>query len=430
MARTVATRRLGEPGGSLSTRAAELGLTPPYTLRQILDAFDADIIFEQQLDTASTLSGSFRLVLHRDGGWEFTGHFHASSVPSFTASLLVTVGFELRLPPGRPGRLLQVALAARGTAHGTLEDGDRNYIWNQLGENQLFKANWGRVRNATLSRRLEYDSDWFGQIGDMAAFLGEIVLMNGVLGPSGVAIALVGEAAGMANVDEIMLPGLVGLGAVAGAVYFISPNLVIPAFIAGALATPLLIKQSPLSQAERDFADTVFEGTIPYNRLIKTNALGAQDRAFVMPLPGNAILLNLGDLCYDDPVNYDGWGTSTGDAAPGQLFIHELTHAWQIAHDSFTPCLYCRGAATAVASLWDDSLYSYGGAERVWSDLGIEQQAQAVCEWFAGNHPNAGPHAQSAYAPMRDDSPPSPPDFGPPNPYFHYVRDHIRAGIA
>src|SRR5690606_29291587 len=109
-----------------------------------------------------------------------------------------TVGFQLRLPPGRPGRLVQVAFAARGTAHGTLEDGDRNYIWNETGVNQLFEANWSRVRDATIARRLEYDTDWFGQVGDLVAFLGEIVLLNGLLGSTGVAIALAGEAAGIA----------------------------------------------------------------------------------------------------------------------------------------------------------------------------------------------------------------------------------------
>jgi hypothetical protein len=430
MSRLSLRKAFGESPGSLRARASSVGVTPRCTVREIVDAFNSDIVFGQRLVTADGVpfGGEFKLVLHRDGQWDFTGYFHATGFPSYRASLMVTVGFATALPSSATAGAFQAVFGARGLVHGSNEAGNERYTWSQQGSNSLIKANWTRVRTGTFGRRLELDADWFAQVGDLLAFFGEIILMNGAFGPAGTAIALAGEIAGLADVDEIMLPGLVGVALAAGVVYLVSPGLMIPAFIAGALATPALIRQSPLSEAERNFADKVFNGTIPYDRIIKTNLLGAENRAFTMPVPGNAILLNVGDLCYDDPINYDGRGTGTGDNAPGQLFIHELTHAWQIAHDSFTPWLYCRGSATATASLWDGTLYGYGSADAAWSDLGIEQQAQLVCDWFAGSVAPTS-HPQKIYEPMRDDSAPSAPVFGPPNPYFRYIRDHIWAEV-
>jgi hypothetical protein len=74
------------------------------------------------------------------------------------------------------------------------------------------------------------------------------------------------------------------------------------------------------------------------------------------------------------------------------------------------------------------SAYSYGPAGSPWSSFGTEQQGSIVDEWFAGN---AMPdflgqeERQRAFPPMHAD------DQGAgQNPYFRYIRDNIRAGIA
>jgi hypothetical protein len=157
-----------------------------------------------------------------------------------------------------------------------------------------------------------------------------------------------------------------------------------------------------------------------------TNLVGFGGRPFTAPGPGGAILVNL-DEGFGDPVHYTGkGGTNLGINAPGQLLVHELTHAWQIGNESFTPEYYCRAASTAVGTIGGDmSAYSYGPPGPPWGSFGTEEQASIVDEWFAGDKNPNELGLQHAYAPMSAD------DQGPgQNSYYRYIRDNIRTGIA
>jgi hypothetical protein len=167
-------------------------------------------------------------------------------------------------------------------------------------------------------------------------------------------------------------------------------------------------------------------GKVPYDRVLLTNLVGLGDRPFTTPAPGGAILVNLGKG-FDDPVNYTGkGGDQLGVNAPGQLLIHELTHAWQIGNESFTPEYYCRAVSTAVGTLGGDmSAYSYGPAGASWGPFGTEQQGSIVDQWFAGSSDPDSRSLQRGFAPMHSD------DQGTgQNPYFRYIRDNVRTGIA
>ena len=102
------------------------------------------------------------------------------------------------------------------------------------------------------------------------------------------------------------------------------------------------------------------------------------------------ILVNVGDG-YADPIHYTGRGRAgtDGEYAPGQLLIHELVHAWQIANESFTPEYYCRALSAAGGTVGGDmSAYVYGSADGGWGSFETEAQAKLVDEWFAGNTPS------------------------------------------
>jgi hypothetical protein len=43
----------------------------------------------------------------------------------------------------------------------------------------------------------------------------------------------------------------------------------------------------------------------------------------------------------------------------GQIFIHELTHAWQITYTSFLPFLMCEGLENQVRRAFGGDVYSY-----------------------------------------------------------------------
>jgi hypothetical protein len=293
------------------------------------------------------------------------------------------------------------------------------------GRLSLVQSEWHAVRIARMSRKLEFDTDWFGPAGDVAGFVAQVVALGATFGAAGVAIVVAGEAADLLNIEQLVLPGIVGVVLAGGAGFVFGPAGMLPAFVLGVAFTAAAVKQRHMTVEERAVADRVFQGRVPFDRVLLTNLVGLGDRPFTAPGPGGAILVNMGKG-FDDPVRYTGkGGDELGRNAPGQLLIHELTHAWQIANESFTPEYYCRAVSTAAGTTGGDmSAYSYGAASGNWSSFGTEQQASIVDDWFAGsNNPFDGP--QKGFPAMHSE------DQGPGgNPYFRYIRDNIRTGIA
>lgn len=62
------------------------------------------------------------------------------------------------------------------------------------------------------------------------------------------------------------------------------------------------------------------------------------------------------------------------------MFIHELTHAWQLAHRGPSPYQWIIEGVTS-------SNYNPKPANQPWGDNNIEQQATIVNDWF-GNYAN------------------------------------------
>jgi hypothetical protein len=170
-----------------------------------------------------------------------------------------------------------------------------------------------------------------------------------------------------------------------------------------------------MTDEEFAFADRVFRGTLPRKRIVLTNLLGLGRRPFTMPTVGDAILVNLG-AGFDDPIRYTGYGDADNPKRQksGQLLIHELTHAWQIATTTFLPGMICGGVLNQATTIGGDmSVYKYGPAGPPFRDFNLEQQASIVDDWFAGTDPQSFP-------PLTESD---------ENPYFRYVRDNIRTGV-
>ena len=261
----------------------------------------------------------------------------------------------------------------------------------------------------------------------MASFFAQVLVFGAVFGSAGTALVVLGEAADQLELEQVVLPGTVGVIVSGGAAFVLGPGALIPAFLVGAAVTAATVKQRHLEEDEKAFADTVFRNKLPYGRVMLTNLLGIGNRPFATPGPGGVILVNVGEG-YADPVRYTGRGRTgtAGEYAPGQLLIHELVHAWQIANESFTPEYYCRAVSAAGGTVGGDmSTYVYGSADRSWGSFSTEAQAKLVDEWFAGNTKPKPEGRQSAYPPKsEDDQPPK------QNPYYRYIRDNIRTGIA
>jgi hypothetical protein len=120
----------------------------------------------------------------------------------------------------------------------------------------------------------------------------------------------------------------------------------------------------PLAQAEIDLASKVFGNTIPYNKVILTDLGGLSGRGFTAPGVDGKIYCNLGSA-YANPLG----SHPQGYPAEGQLLIHELTHAWQIAHAGFLPGFVCSAIVTQANYTFGDNVYQYGPAGPPWWSL-------------------------------------------------------------
>src|SRR5262245_24836176 len=407
---------------------ASVNVPRPASVLQMASLYVRDVVFDEPIVTSDgvALGGHHTLTVRRDGSYRYQGHLRATGFPSFEVALLTTLGYPVPVP-GSPPAIAQVAFTAHGRVHGFNEPGDREHQWDIPGKSLLLAAEWHGVRQSRINHHLEFDPDFFGPAGDVVSFLGQIAVLGATFGAAGAALVLVGEAADLLNVEQLVLPGMVGVIIAGSAAFVFGPMALFPAFVVGAAVTAALIKQRHMTDPEKAFADQVFKGRLPVDRILLTNLVGLGGRPFTAPGPGGAILVNLGKG-FDDPINYTGkGGDMLGQNAAGQLLIHELTHAWQIGNESFTPEYYCRAVSTAVGTIGGDmSAYRYGPAGGRWRSFGTEQQASLVDEWFAGSkNPNKS-SPQQGFPPMHSD------DQGQPNqnPYFRYIRDNIRTGIA
>lgn len=205
--------------------------------------------------------------------------------------------------------------------------------------------------------------------------------------------------------------GLVGVVVASGVCMVWGPIALVPAVVAGVAAgtvTNALIKSRAITAAEAQFAQQVFGDTLPpADKITITNLSGLNGRSFTMPNAAGTILLNLGNG-FSDPTNYV-FGSYT---RPGQVFIHELTHAWQIKYNTFTPGLICKAIVNQVQYSLGEDVYAYGPPGPPFSQFDLEAQGAIVDNWFGGTGTNV---------PNRKEADPN-------DPYFGYIANNIRLG--
>ncbi len=418
----------GHAAASLESARESLQVQRPASTRQMARQFGADVVFDEPIvtDGGVALGGHHTLVVSRDGTYRYKGSFRATGLPSYDVAIVTTLGYPIAVPGSPTPAAGQVAFAAHGRVHGSNEPGDREFGWDDGGSAQIVASEWSGVRQAQLNYQLDYDTDWFGPAGDVVSFVTQVAAFGATFGAAGVAIVLVGKSAELLNIEQLVLPGTVGVILSGAAAFVLGPGVLIPAFLVGVGVTAALVKQRHLEPHERSWSDRVFQGKVPWERVLLTNLLGLGERPFTTPGPGGVILVNMGEG-FAEPLSYTGKGaTTTGNNAPGQLLVHELVHAWQIANETFTPEYYCRAVSTAAGTLGGDmSAYGYGGATGDWRSFGTERQASIVDEWFAGSSSQDSRHVlQRPYPPMHHEQTPN------PNPYYRFIRDNIRTGIA
>jgi hypothetical protein len=399
---------------SLDYVRSQLKMNRPVSVKDLLVRYREPIIFDEPLLTPEgvALGGHHTITLERAGRYRYQGHMRATGWPSFRYGVRTVI-------VGRSGT--PFVTAASGEVHGSNEFGDRESSWDQSGESGGVALYWASLKSAKPDTELNFESDFFGAIGDVVAFVGTLAGGFYVAGSVGVCFMLGINAADAVGLDEELgTAGLVGVVVASGVLMVFGRSAIVAAIVAGAaagVAVELALKHRKLTERpeEVEFANRVFKGTLPVNRIVLTNMLGIGGRPFTIPSVGDTILVNLGEG-FDDPIHYTGKGDPDKPGKPqaaGQLFIHELVHAWQIDATFFLPGLMCEAILNQSTTLGGDmGVYRYGLPGRPFGKFNLEQQASIVDDWFGASGPQLGNRAASEES-----------------PYFRYIRDNIRNRI-
>jgi LGFP repeat len=135
-----------------------------------------------------------------------------------------------------------------------------------------------------------------------------------------------------------------------------------------------------MNQFEYDWANAyMYNGNLPpISRLRITNLMSVDHRACTLPMPDGTIHLNLGDA-YIDPIRFakDYYSYS------GQLFMHELGHAWQIGKYGVSPTVV-NGLTTTLIGVTGGNAYAYANdCNDSWMHYNLEQQASIIDAGYA-----------------------------------------------
>lgn len=143
---------------------------------------------------------------------------------------------------------------------------------------------------------------------------------------------------------------------------------------------PKVRKMSDYPNAYAIANSTIFMNTLPpENMILVTNLESVDKRPFTVPFKnGNSvyILMNLGNA-FEDPLNYNMNGF------PGDVFRHELTHAWQIWHNDALR-LFEDGAVNQFKNTVISNQYKYNcDGHNLTDSYNEEQQAMIVQNFYS-----------------------------------------------
>jgi len=375
-----------------------LGISAPFTMRDLVDRLR--VVETLQLDCAihtddgAPITGGVKMTLHSDGHYEFRGHVRATGLYSYHWAIQAWVG------SGSGGVILAQKI---GSVFGTDTPGPALREWNEVGINLGIEAAWRELRAGT-TLTVKFDANVSGVLGgvvDVLTFALEGIAANVILGPAGWYVLIGNELAGLDK--QIDSPDILG-GIVIGAGVFLiaGPFGLVPAVLAGVITAAVAdIKHRSLNEEEIRFAQQVFGNKVRYEDIVITDMQKSSGRKFTMPSIGNTILMALGPDAFHDPMN---WADIDNDdyKRPGEVFIHEMTHAWQISNT---------GPIHLVCNLSGDYTYKDDPtwSSRDWGSFNLEEQAHIVDDWY-GDH-RADLNGPAALA----------------DPAFHFIRDVIRS---
>ncbi len=342
----------------MGVTAMKLGIDSPASARGIsqqLNTLPTTRSFSQQVVTPSgtPLGGSVTLTVNIDGTYTVEFVMHSSSV-------LAAFDFQLRAYLSGGGI---PAFFFYHAGHVSPKGTDDTHP--EPGTNPLISLYWYEiVHSATFS--VAHDYQWSGAAGTVASLVNDLVDLGAAAAGSaiGAVIGMTAEATGWLGLN--LGPGGT-IGVIAGALVFAvgaatglgAAQALILGTVAGAATAAIanqLIRSRPINPEEIALARKVFGNHLPYDQIQLTNLSGIGGRAFTAPGVDGKTYCNLG-LALDNTLGAD---PSRAYPNAGELLIHELTHAWQIARNGFIPGFVCSGVVNQTAYVMGDNVYAYG----------------------------------------------------------------------
>jgi len=396
---------------SVRALAGTAGISGSIGLSALIDKLLTPVQFHGNITTPSgtALGGTADITISNDGSFSFSVYMHDSGFDPYDFRVRCAVQ-----SPSGVTLLFQASGHTDGTGSDPFGSPNRDFHHSETGVNAVAQQFWLDVRGSSMSVSKSYeDAGVLQTVEDIAKDLLGFLIADVTFGAGlALAVCVSAEIANAVGASFVGPGGLVGIVVAGGVVWLFGPAAVIPAIIAGVAAgaiTDALIQHRQLTDDEYNFAAAVLGNTLPpKERIYVTNLSHDGGRKYTWPELDGSVILNMGDA-FDDPVHYAKGGYSTA----GQVFIHEMTHAWQIQAKSFVPGILCK-------ALLQTSSYSFGSAGPPWGDFGLEQQAAIVDTWF-GKYAVGWSTLEDLVAKLADQK-------ALQDPYFQYIGNNIRLG--
>lgn len=381
--------------------------------------------------SSTGVGGYVDVTLRRDGTYTIHFYLHNGDVRDFN----FTVQVNLVAPNG----MSFVALHSGNVQGSDTVNPRRDDDHTDNGNQDFLVTNWGSIVMGNYPGScLTYDFQGTGLVASIENLPSTILNLAG--GAVGFAVGAVLSLSSELGFHNLGIGG--AFGVLAGVVVFVAGGGIVFAIVVGVAVGAVVnseIQQRPMTSEETQFAAQVFGNSLPTDRIILTNMHGLGGRQFTFPGADNNIYLNLGPAFFD-PLHYnglDGQGLKyifhvtvppppSPVAYPGEILIHELTHAWQIAHSSFLPGMMCDFVFTQAQVLAEGGMVVYEpGPPDTATEQNPERQAVIVEQWFGRNlkqDSKGTPESDANGLVILDEG------KGEQDPYFGFIKNHIRVG--
>ena len=402
----------GKTGNVCSFQYGQIGATTDGTVYEMPASVTKTASGSGSADFGN-VSYSGTVTLKSDGEYAFSFQVQDNAANGYS--------FQITAAVTAPGGIWLGAAHSGSVAGALSTSGSKTDNYDESGKHPWIASNW-----LSLAGGFDLQVSISGSANGVAGFLADQVktlltalAASAVGGPVLGAVVFLGEEASQANL------GISGtIGVIAGVAAFALTGGVVWAVAAGVAAgevTAANIQQRTISSEEYAFANNVFHNTLPPITQIRlTNLSSVNGRAFTAPSTDGNIYMNLG-AAYGSPMTY----TNGAYPRPGEVFIHEMTHVWQIYHSSFVPGLICQAVVNQTKYTLGTNVYAYGPPTTPWDSFNLEEQGAVVDQWFGGVPHEWAPTRTGSYTTNED---PSSPTFGVSDAYYPYIQNNIRAG--